>query len=208
LTIPIRYTIIKTKTEYGGYIMREKFLLGATKDGELVFGSMEVRTWNGYPEFSATFDTVRPFREEDAPDPTDYWEGLLEECYTAEDKYNLCERFDCTPATLAERMAEENSGVMDMVDCSLYPETYDIDGTTWYFESSAGGQYDTRSDMGEYTDEAAYNELHALWDAYHLKQVDEDTRNQIAALRDRLAAIDEADWIINYIKINLMEAEQ
>ena len=38
-----------------------KYLLGATKDKEIVFVELEITTWNGYSEFTASFDTVRPF---------------------------------------------------------------------------------------------------------------------------------------------------
>ena len=39
----------------------KKILLGTTKDNNVVFGNYEIRTWNGYPEFSASFDSVTPF---------------------------------------------------------------------------------------------------------------------------------------------------
>ena len=161
--------------------MRHKFLLGATVNNELVFGEFEIREWNGYPEFSASFSTVIPFN--------------------AEYLYDLCERFDCRPSELPKNLADECYDVRDALDCSLYPEEVIVDGESWFFESSSCGQHDTRKDgMEEYTNEEAYNLLHTLWDNYHLKKVDEEVIEQIESLVDMLSIVDEEEWIVNYIK--------
>ena len=44
--------------------MRNKYLLGANRDNELVFGEFEITYRNGYAEFTASFNTVRPFNGE------------------------------------------------------------------------------------------------------------------------------------------------
>lgn len=38
-----------------------KVLLGVDRNQELVFGEFGITYRNGYPEFFASFDTVRPF---------------------------------------------------------------------------------------------------------------------------------------------------
>lgn len=179
--------------------MREKYLLGATVNNELVFGEFELRDRNGDKEFSASFDTVIPFNAEDYD---------LEECYEGwvdgMDKkylYDLCERFDCSPSQLPKNLADECYDVRDALDCSLYPEEISVDGESWCFESSSCGQHDTRKDgMEVYVNEEAYNLLHTLWDNYHLKKVDEEVVEQVKSLVDMLSSIDEEEWIINYIK--------
>lgn len=45
--------------------MRKKVLLGVDKNKEIVFGEYEVTYRNGFPEFAASFDTVRPFNGDD-----------------------------------------------------------------------------------------------------------------------------------------------
>lgn len=179
--------------------MREKFLLGATVSNELVFGEFEITNRNGYPEFTASFDTVIPFKEEDY-DLEEYYEGWVDEC-DKEYLYDLCERFDCSPSELPKNLADECYDIRDALDCSLYSEKIDVDGESWCFESCSCGQHDTREEgMEEYTDEEAYNLIHSLWDNYHLKKVDEEVVKQVEKLVNMLSVIDEEEWIINYIK--------
>ena len=40
---------------------KTRYLLGATEDLEIVFGEFGVTTRNGYTQFTASFDCVRPF---------------------------------------------------------------------------------------------------------------------------------------------------
>ena len=113
------------------------------------------------------------------------------------------ERFDCAPSELAERLADENGeDVQDVRDCSLYPEIIDVDGTDWYFESGTCGQHDTRDDMEVYACRDAYDMLHQLWDAYHLKEVGAGVIQTVEQLESQLAGIDEIAWIENYIREN------
>lgn len=189
-----------------------EFLLGATEDDELVFGEFrlehpsywkdgEYYTDESYVEFSASFYTVRPFREEDY-DLEEYYEEWL---YGMDKEYlyDRCEQFDCRPSELAECLAEDCYDIRDAIDCSLYPEEINIDGDNWYFESSACGQHDTRENMMVYTDYKSYELLHTLWDNYHLKKVDEEVIKQVENLAETLSKIDEEKWITNYIKDNL-----
>lgn len=181
--------------------MREKYLLGATANNELVFGEFEIRDWNGYPEFSASFNTVTPFKAEDY-DLEEYYEEWV---YGMDKEYlyDLCERFDCSPSELPKNLADECYDVRDALDCSLYPEKIIVDGESWCFESSSCGQHDTRKDgMEYYVNEEAYNLLHTLWDNYHLKKVDDDVVKQVEKLVNMLSSIDEEEWIINYIEEN------
>ena len=179
--------------------MREKYLLGATVDNELVFGEFEVTNRNGYSEFTASFDTVRPFNGEDY-DLVSYFENYI---YGMDKEYlyDMCERFDCKPSALPEELANECCDVRDALDCSLYPECYEVDGESWYFESCGCGQHDTRKcGMEEHTNLEAYNLLHELWDKYHLKEVGNDTIKEVEKLKDMLSSIDEEAWIVDYIK--------
>lgn len=116
-------------------------------------------------------------------------------------KYDLCERFNCKPSELAENLAAECYDVRDALDCSLYPECYEVDGESWYFESVGGGQHDSRKDgMEIYTSQNIYDELHRLWDKYHLKKVDKDVIAQVENLFKMCEDIQEheKEWIVDY----------
>lgn len=178
-----------------------KVLLGATKDKELVFGEFGITKRNGYPEFTASFDTVRPFNSEDF-DLERYYEDWIDGV-DKEYLYDLCERFDCAPSALPENLAGECYDVRDALDCSLYPEMIEVDGENWCFESGSCGQHDTRDEMEEIINPAAYNQLHELWDKFHLCKVGEDTVEQVNKLSKELSSVDEEAWIIDYIERNL-----
>lgn len=50
----------------------------------------------------------------------------------------------------------------------------------------------------------AYDELHELWDKYHLKEVDEEKiTKQMDDIENRLN-VDWEDWITDYIRKELM----
>ena len=186
--------------------MKKKYLLGATSDNELVFGEFEITHRNGYAEFTASFNTVKPFNGDDFD---------LEEClkdtllvyWDKETLYDECVRFDCKPSELAEYLANEYNDVRDVLDCSLYPERYIVDVDFWYFESGSCGQHDTRNDMEEIINPEAYNLLHKLWDAYHLKEVDDEVISQVESLEAMLAEVDEEEWIVDYIQRHMEDFE-
>ncbi len=175
-----------------------QYLMGSTKNKELVFAEFEITKRNGYPEFTASFNSVRPFNENDVD-----IEAYMEEHVNSMDKawaYEQCEFYDCSPSELAKRMAQETDSVADVVDCSLYQKYYTIDGDDYYFESCSGGQYDSRDDMELYTNKRVYDAIHKLWDKYHLKQVDSAVELEVIELQQELTKIDEEEWITSFIK--------
>lgn len=193
--------------------MRRKYLLGATADREIVFAEFELkhpRLWSHEKgnwtdetirEFSASFDTVRPFKGSDY-DLEEYYENWMD-CMGKDYLYDLCERYWCSPQDLPGKLADECYDIRDVLDCSLYPEEINIDDEYWYFESGCAGQHDTRKDgMGEYVNQEAYDLLHELWDAYHLKAVGNDVVDKVNKLVDMLEEVDEEAWIEDYIRRN------
>lgn len=181
----------------------KKYLLGVNNYNELVFGEFKITERNGYPEFTASFDTVFPITEADV-DAEEYYENLVEEM---DDSWVLeqLKFYDCPYTELPERLAIGNgTSVYDIRDCSLYSEEIDVDDITYYFESSGGGQHDTRKEgMELYTNQKAYDKLHELWDLYHLKKVDEEVIKEVQELYETLSKIDEKEWIENWIKENI-----
>lgn len=174
-----------------------KFLLGATKYREIVFANIDIR--NG--RLSVSFDVVSPFREKDIGDAIDYYEDLLDSVYDNEQKYEMCERYNCTPLQLPEELCDDwGSDVMDIRDCSLYPEIIDVDGEDWYFESSSCGQCNTRNDMEVYTNKELYDTIHEFWDEFHLRDIPPAIGLLVEAAMESLSTIDIEEWITNYIR--------
>ena len=99
----------------------------------------------------------------------------------------------------------DDTGIDDAIDCSLYPETYTIDGIDWYFESMGCGQHDTRGEMAEYVNEDAYNVLHELWDKYHLKQADSVIAYTVEHIAHVLSLTNTEDWITDFIHRHIDE---
>ena len=178
--------------------MKKKYLLGATTDKEIVFGEFEVTYRNGYPQFTASFDTVRPFAK-DSYDLVEYYEDWVD-CMDKACLYDLCERFDCSPSELPKELANECYDIRDAIDCSLYPEIIEVNGEEYCFESGSCGQHDTREEMEVYTNKEAYDLLHKLWDEHHLYKVDESVIAKVQELDEMLSVIDEEEWIANYIE--------
>ena len=180
--------------------MRRKFLLGATKGNEIVFGKVEIgENINGKLEFSASFETVYPFKYDE-----DYLWGRLENqlhFYDKSDLYDLCESYDCKPSELPTEMYADSS-IEDIIDISLYPNSVEVDGNEWYFESACCGQYDTREEMEFYVNETLYNRIIELWDKYHLKEIDNPIVEEANSILNELEQINKEEWIANYIKVN------
>ena len=186
-----------------------KVLLGATKDKEIVFGNFEITHRNGYAEFTASFDVVRPFKERDV-NLESYFEDYADpRTMGAEWVLDRCNEYDCSPKDLPRHLADECDDVRDALDCSLFPECYEIEDEygrkeNWYFESGSCGQHDTRDEMEMYVDKKAYDTLYSLWELYHLSSVNE--QNCKKKLDEVISAlnVDWEDWITEYIKNNIM----
>jgi hypothetical protein len=175
-------------------------LLGATKEGTLVFADIYVGgEHRNY--FSASFNEVRPFlatNEFLRERAEDYIYGMDKESL-----YDMCERFDCKPSELVDELVGEANyiGIWSLVDISLYPESYSIDGygDDVYFESEGCGQNDTR-DILVPIDPEFSEWLHSLWDTYHLQKLTPEEYGNISEVINRyLDTVDKDKWIKNWL---------
>jgi len=184
----------------------EKVLLGATKEGTLVFADIHVGgEHRNY--FSASFSEVRPFLA-----TNEFLRERAENYIDGADReflYGLCERFDCKPSDLVDELVDEANylGIEELVDISLYPESYSIDGyeDDVYFESEGCGQNDTRDRLIPIDPE--FSEwLHSLWDIYHLQKLSQEEYDNIKRVvnkyLDKLEEIGEYEWIKNWLEEN------
>lgn len=178
-------------------------LLGATKEGTLVFADIHVGgEHRNY--FSVSFSEVRPFlatNEFLRERAESYIDGMDKEFL-----YDLCERFDCKPSDLVDELVGEANyiGIEALVDISLYPESYSIDGyeDDVYFESDGCGQCDTR-DILIPIDPEFSEWLHSLWDTYHLQKLTPEEYGNISEVINRyLDTVDEDKWIQKWLEEN------
>lgn len=176
----------------------DRILLGVNNENEIVFGEFELRNWNGYPEFSASFDGVIPFTLESR----DLYSALEDIIDTLDDssKLNWCNEYDCSPYRLADTMTEwlSDDELADLLyDMSLYPNTIYVDGEEWRFESSTCGQYDTTNEMKHIFCPDVYDNLMYLWKNYHLKELNEE--NPDYKIYERLCT--DAEYWCNPLKV-------
>lgn len=193
--------------------MRNKgVLLGGTRNGELVLADIEIRyaNWRKAYTFTVSFNSVRPFNVEQF-DVEGYWRDNID--YLDKDTVlNALESFDCKYSELPEYMADD-LGIEGTVDCSNDIDWVTIDGDDWAFELVSCGQHDTRGEMAEFIDQAAYDELHKLWDKYHLHALTEDKAREIHSacdsilerLYDGMGKRSVEDWAADYIRRHIAQ---
>lgn len=192
-------------------------LIGATKNNELVLADIDIRlnSWgNGGDDkdytFSVSFDVVRPFNAETF-DTEGYWRDNIDSLDN-DTILDALERFDCKYSELPEYIADD-LGVEGTVGCSNDIDWVTIDGDDWAFELVSCGQHDTRGEMVEFIDQAAYDELHELWDEHHLHTLTEDKARKIHAacdsildrLYDGMGKRSVEDWAADFIKRHINE---
>ena len=199
-----------------------KVLLGADNEGNLVFGEFGYYESSIYynkrsvpqsneVQFTASFNTNMPFQVKDG-EADGLFERYAQSIIENSDKdtlYDLCCQYECAPGNLTEEIAHDTHDIRDAYDCSVFNECYTINDDEWYFLSCAGGQHDTReTGMMEYTNKEVYDEIHELWDAFHLKVIDSKTLERTKALMDKCSELgldDEGwmeEWIVDYIRRN------
>jgi hypothetical protein len=180
-----------------------KVLLGATKNDTLVFANVNLPNGN-HDYFSVSFDEVRPVVASD-----EYLKMCAEsiiESYDNNDKYILCESFDCRPCELLDEYLQSQLtcyGVEGLMDISLYPEFFRIDGidNDIYFESVGCGQNDIRERLIP-INEITSDWLHFNWDKYHLKAIDDEKAKIFKGILDKYAneVGNEEEWIKNWLE--------
>ena len=180
-----------------------KVLLGGTEEGTLVFADINVGGEHR-DHFSASFSEVRPFLATDEflkVRAEDYIYGMDKESL-----YDMCERFDCKPSELVYELVKQTymGGIESLVDISLYPESFSIDGyeDDIYFESDGCGQHDTR-DILVPIDSEFSEWLHSLWDTYHLEKLTEEEYGNISrVIEEYISKVRYEYWIQNWLEEN------
>lgn len=188
-----------------------KKVIGFTSDNEIIVAevSFERVGSNKEPYFSACFNLSKIAKADDTIRDYDYMYNYFEDIrysFDSETVLVLCDKYECPPSELADLMTDEainddNIG-METLDCSLYPEILDIDGKEYIFISTSCGQHDTREEVDKFVDKQLYDDIHTLWDKYHLKNIEnnEEAMDLYKSILDRMSDIDEEEVIVDYIR--------
>ena len=147
----------------------KRVLAGVTEDKELYFIETSITDRNGYDEFTMSGFTVRPVTEEDKKEyESTYLDG--EEHYYWKEAVASGSTQDSMEDWI-QQVRDEG----DNMDCSLYPETVEVDNTTYYFESQSCGQHEVYDLVDYAMSKNIHQEMMTLWSKYHLKAVSEMT---------------------------------
>jgi len=171
--------------------LKKEIFLGITNEGEVAFANIEFRHPVFYEngrknikenkiEFTVSFNTSNIFNKTEYINSGKYEQDIIDfvDDLSKEEKYNLCENFNCTPENLADeyfQMIEQSGGLGYFLDNSSFPEEYTVNNNDYIFVSSAAGQIDLReTGMKINLDEDLYNKINNYWDKYHLKEIPEN----------------------------------
>lgn len=184
----------------------EKTILLGVKNNQIITADLDLRTWNGYPEFSASFNVGEAFNIESIDDDykTDYFEETWN-CYDAETKLNLLNDGEKTKNDVISDW-DYYSDYTEIKDCSCTNYEITHNDKTINFESTCGGQHDVREDDDFkdmiFTDEKLFNDIMYYWDNFHLKQVNDEQIEEIKKLMLSNFAEDSEDFE-TFIKNNI-----
>lgn len=186
--------------------LRGTYLLGATDENDLVFAKIWTRTiGQGDNQIDISFNVVKPINESQF-DVESYTEDLVDSLSDGE-KYQMCVNFDCAPGKLVNSyIAENGTDCRDYLDCSLYPERYEVNQDFWYFENEGNGRL---SGFLSYITRPVFNKeslatIYKIHKECRMKDLDNNTFNMYLEALDNFRAMykdfDEEAWIISYIK--------
>ena len=176
--------------------MEKQYLIGADKYNNVVYANMEIREWNNKRTFSTRFYSYEPFNADEF-DFEDYYEMWCDGL-DGETLYGLCRDYDCAPSELTSNLANDVYDVHEVVDTN--GEEVEVDGESWAFQLLACGQHDTSDQMEKFINKEAYDMIMNLWKNYHLKEVDDETVEQMNKIDALLGDVNEDEWLENYIR--------
>lgn len=163
-------------------------LLLGVKNNQIITADLELRDWNGYPEFSACFNEGDAFNIDSIDDDykTEYFDELWN-CYDAETKLNLLNDGEKTKEDVISDW-EYYSSYTEIKDCSCTNYELTNNGKTINFETGGCGQHDVREDSDFkdmiFTDEKLFNDIMYYWDNFHISKVNEEQIAEIEKLMD------------------------
>lgn len=169
---------------------RKTILLGV-KNNQIITADISLRDWNGYDEFSASFNVGEAFNVDSIDDnykkeyADEYWSSLDDTS-----KLNLLQDGEITKDEVLKNIIEDSyyGDYHDFIDCSCTDYELDKDGKIINFQSNSVGQHDIREDYDfedmRFTDEKLFNDIMYFWDNFHLKEVNDEQIEEIKKIMD------------------------
>lgn len=168
--------------------------------------------------FTASFNKflVEPAIDEDEAERmlTERLEWYLEDC-GAQERLEMCERFDCSPNNLPYAYVKEYMN--DFGDSAFAALNDWLDGVESnavgepFLTDAGGGQHDMFDELTSFVlDESLVNEIRHIWRNWHLNDLTPGTERQMAALRDAKLDVRLGNYeqLCDYLKsIGLYEDE-
>lgn len=161
-------------------------LIGAQKNGNLLFAELNIIENELWTEFHA----VRPIGNINEV-LTEYYDNYFE-TLPVQEKYNLCESYDCAPSMVPLNMAQDCHNVYEVIDGGILQGSITAHDTEWYFRAEDA----EIEQMDVLTDESVFPLL--------LRANEILTENEIIALAKALEKYDSeceecSSWISEYI---------
>ena len=187
-----------------------KKVIGFTKNNEIIVAELTFEKIGNNKELylSICLDLSKIAKTKNTIKDYDYMYPFfedVEDLYSSENIFDLCDEYECDSSELADLMTDEAINdydvAMDTVDCSLYSEILDVDGEEYIFISSSCEKHKTKDEVEEFVDKQLYDDIHTLWENYHLKNIEdnEEAMTLCKSVLDRMKEIDE-EVIVDYIR--------
>lgn len=186
--------------------MKKEFLIGFTKDYEIIMAELELRDSNFENEFLGYFSAYNIINANNTIYDKDCIYEHVRNMLEAMDldyRYELCGRYNCDLRNLQKKLTdkyiENPQELIEWLDYSRHYGIINNKDSDYIFKAIIGGLYDTRGDLLYAVDSDLYNDIHFLWDNYHGKQLDDKAFELYNSIIERASKIDEEEEIKKFI---------
>jgi hypothetical protein len=174
--------------------MKKEFLIGGSKDFENIFTmEIEIRDWNGYPEFSASFNEGELFNVEERNENAEDWYSTLFDEMDAETKLKYLQDGDITKQDWIEECIRYEYDYRERVDCSCTDYEFTKDNLTYNFETVGCGQHDPRDYDYFIPVNSTVKKLLEFWDKHHLKEITEKEFEELKKLCKNMESFEDIE---------------
>ena len=202
--------------------IKKEFLIAYDKE-EKTIATMEIevkhpRYWSkekgNYTDeskfdFSASFNVGELVNiDEENENAQEYYEMVFDDCYDAERKLDLLNNGERTKHDVIDEWMRYEYDYRDRIDCSCTDYEFTFDNITYNFRTGGCGQHDIRDDSNEW--QYVNNNVVKLlkfWDQWHLKELTEESYQQLIELLQDMETYKNDDVIIDIAKKIFFEEE-
>lgn len=161
-------------------------------------------------EFTSSFNigTLTDIDEENE-NAKEYYEMVFDDCYDAERKLDLLCNGERTKNDVIDEWMRYEYDYRERIDCSCTDYEFIFDNITYNFRTDGCGQHDIREDSynWQHVNEKV-GELLKFWDEYHLKELTEESYDELMELLQHFESFQDDDVIIDIAKKNFFEEVQ